>query len=90
VWLLLSYYRRKLTVEGQDLTYTPLLGKPIHFTRAQIGSIRFRTLLTTWELRDRQGGLLARFENNMRDSQLLLHYLDYYLPQLLGEKTERT
>lgn len=90
VFLLLSYYRRKLVVDGQELTYTPLLGKAIHFTRSQIGSIRFRTVLTTWELRDRQGERLAWFENNMVDSQLMLHYLHYYLPRLTGEKTERT
>lgn len=75
VWMLLSYKNRRLEVDGEDLTYTTAFGRTTRFRLSQVDSFRFRLGVGTRELRDREGKLLARYEDNMENALLLTAYL---------------
>lgn len=75
-WVLLSYYRRRLEVEGENLTYITAFGRVSQFHSSQIDKLVYRGGLGTQELRDRDGQLLARFESNMKNAALLQTYIN--------------
>lgn len=86
LWILLSYKNRRMVVEGDSLTYTTAFGRTTQFRASEVGALRFRSGLGTWEIRDREGRLLARFENNMKGSALLLKYLEQHISPPAGQE----
>ncbi len=88
-WVLLSYYRRRLEVEGENLTYTTAFGRVSQFHSSQVEKINYRGLLGTQELRDREGQVLARFESNMKNAALLQTYINQRLEARRPAATER-
>lgn len=85
VWMLLSYKNRRMTVEGDTLTYTTVFGRTTQFRVSEAGSLRFRFGLGTREIRDREGRLLARFEDNMKGAALLVEYLNQHMTPAEGQ-----
>ena len=85
VWLLLSYKNRRLVVEGNALTYTTAFGRTTRFRVDEVDSFRFRFGRGTRELRDREGKLLARFEDNMEGAALLVEYLIQHMNPHVGQ-----
>lgn len=81
VSLLLCYYNRRLAVDGEELTYTTFFGRTTRFRASQVGDIVWN--INGCKLKDREGKLLARFENNMKNADLLVAYWNEY-------KQERT
>ena len=79
VWMLLSYKNRRMVVEGDTLTYTNSFGRTTRFRVSEVGSFRYRFGMGTRELRDREGKLLARFEDNMKGAALLVEYLNQHM-----------
>lgn len=80
-WILLCYYRRRLEVDGEELTYTTSFGRTTRFRASEVGDIVWS--INGCKLKDREGKTLARFENNMENSGLLAAYWNEY-------KRERT
>lgn len=68
--ILLAYYRRRLEVDGEEVSYTTSLGKTTRFRLSDIAEIRVS--LDGWKVKDRDGKTLARFESNMSGADLLL------------------
>lgn len=85
VWMLLSYKNRRMAVEGDTLTYTTAFGRTTRFRVSEVGSLRFRFGLGTREIRDREGRLLARFEDNMKGAALLVEYLNQHMTPAEGQ-----
>ena len=85
VWMLLSYKNRRMAVEGDTLTYTTAFGRTTQFRVSEVGSLRFRFGLGTREIRDREGRLLARFEDNMKGAALLVEYLNQHMTPAEGQ-----
>lgn len=84
-WLLLSYKNRRLVVEGNALTYTTAFGRTTRFRVDEVDSFRYRFGRGTRELRDREGKLLARFEDNMEGAALLVEYLIQHMNPHVGQ-----
>lgn len=79
--LLLSYYNRRLEVDGTQLRYVTVFGRETRFRLSDVDKVKYRAILGTWELRDREDNLLARYEFNMDNADLMSAYLEKYQTQ---------
>lgn len=81
VSLLLCYYNRRLEVDGELVTYTTLLRRTFRFRLSDVAEIKLG--VNSCKLKDQGGRILARFEDNMENADLLLARWNEY-------KQERT
>lgn len=79
--LLLCYYNRRLEVDGELVTYTTLLRRTFRFRLSDVAEIKLG--VNSCKLKDQEGRILARFEDNMENADLLLARWNEY-------KQERT
>ena len=80
-WTILSCHRRQLEVDGDALTYTSTLGRVLQFRLSDVADVTCSA--NNIKMRDREGKVLARFENNPSTCNLLIAYWNQY-------KRERT
>lgn len=75
IYLIVSYFRRRLIINGTQISYTPAFGSARIFS---IGDIQVITLnaVTSVKLRSLDGKRLACFELNMAGSRAALSYLE--------------
>lgn len=74
-YLILSYFRRKLVIDGGMLSYTPAIGRTRSFHYSDIKQITL-DIQTSVKLISHEGKRLAVFELNMLESVPALSYLE--------------
>lgn len=74
-YLILSYVRRKLVINGGMLSYTPAIGRTRSFHYSDIAQITL-DIQTSVKLKSHEGKRLAVFELNMLESVPALSYLE--------------
>lgn len=74
-YLILSYFRRKLVIDGGMLSYTPAIGRTRTFHHSDIKQITL-DIQTSVKLKSHEGKRLAVFELNMLESVPALSYLE--------------
>ena len=74
-YLILSYFRRKLVIDGGMLSYTPAIGRTRTFHHSDIKQI-ILDIQTSVKLKSHEGKRLAVFELNMLESVPALSYLE--------------
>ena len=74
-YLILSYFRRKLVIDGCMLSYTPAIGRTRTFHYSDIAQITL-DIQTSVKLISHEGKRLAVFELNMLESIPALSYLE--------------
>lgn len=75
IYLIVSYFRRKLTINGTRISYTPAFGSTKTFSSNDIQVITL-DITTSVRLRSQEGKRLACFELNMPGSCAALSYLE--------------
>lgn len=75
IYLILSYFRRKLVISNGFLSYTPAIGRTRSFHYSDIEQITL-DIQTSVKLISREGKRLAVFELNMLESVPALSYLE--------------
>lgn len=79
--LLLSYYNRRLEVDGTQLRYVTVFGRETRFRLSDVDKVKYRPMLGSWDIRDQEDKLLARYEFNMDNADLMSAYLEKYQTQ---------
>ena len=83
VYMIMDAKRRKLTVNGERLSYTTWLGKTTEFSASQIAFIK-RPDVTRLRLFSADGAILAKLETNMQNYPLFAQYLAERQVELRG------
>lgn len=77
VWPLLSYRNRRLEADGEQFTYTTAFGRTTRFRLEDIANVAWG--MESCKVTDREGKVLARFEGNMENADLLAACLDRHM-----------
>lgn len=75
---LLEYKNYRVEVDGNDLYYRSAFGKETRFHLDEVEEAKY-VGVGLWELRDKNGKRLARFEEPMENFNLLAAYMNRYL-----------
>ncbi|MCM1125825.1 MAG: hypothetical protein NC429_05080 [Lachnospiraceae bacterium] len=75
IYLIVSYFRRRLIINGTQISYTPAFGSARTFSVSDVQVITLDAM-TSVKLRSPEGKRLACFELNMAGSCAALSYLE--------------